>query len=105
MLEEQSLRTARKTRDIFVVSIIVFLEEKLNEQRNVFESLREREDANLDGAEAERFFTRHQDCKYLGKWSLRETETRCAVPRRIMGGLCRIEPGGRGKRVKNEKAE
>jgi len=41
MLEEQGLGATRKTRDIFAMGVVVFLEEKLNEQRNVFQPLGE----------------------------------------------------------------
>jgi len=52
MLQENSLRAAREARDILSVGVVVFLQEELNEKRNIFESFGERWNANLNGGEA-----------------------------------------------------
>ncbi len=52
MLEKDGLGAAGEAGDILAVGVVVFLEEELDEQRNVFEALGERGDTDLDGAEA-----------------------------------------------------
>ena len=52
MLQKNSLGAASRSGNVLAVRIIVFLQEKLNEQRDVFEALRERRNANLNGTEA-----------------------------------------------------
>ncbi len=52
MLEKQGLRAARETRDGLAIGIVVLLQEELHEQWNVFQTLRDGRDADLDGTEA-----------------------------------------------------
>ena len=51
VLEEDRLGAAGEASDLFAVSLVVFLEEELDEKRNVLEPLGERRDADLDRAE------------------------------------------------------
>ena len=52
MLEKNGLRAASEPGDIFGVSFIVFFEKELNEERNIFQTLGERRDTDLDGIQA-----------------------------------------------------
>ena len=52
MLQEDGLRAAGQTGNIFSIGVVVFFEEELHEKRNVFEAFGERRDADLNGAEA-----------------------------------------------------
>ena len=52
MLQQHRLSPARKARNFFAVSFVVFFQKVLNQQRNVFQPLAERRDANLDRTQA-----------------------------------------------------
>ena len=52
VLQKNCLTAARETGDIFSVGVVVFLQEELNEKRNIFQALRQGWDTNLDGTEA-----------------------------------------------------
>src|SRR5208337_4352915 len=52
MLEKKGLRAAGEAGDALAIGIVVLLQEKLHEKRNVFQALRERRDTNLDGTQA-----------------------------------------------------
>src|SRR5262249_41671272 len=52
MLEHGGLGAARKAGDFLAVGFVVFLQEKLHEQRDVFQAFGKRRNANLDRTEA-----------------------------------------------------
>lgn len=49
MLSQNGLSAPGKTGNVFAISIVVFLHEKLHQKRNVFEALRQRWNTNLNG--------------------------------------------------------
>lgn len=49
--QKHGLPATGEPGDILSIRIVVFLEKKLNQQRNVFEALGERRNANLDGTQ------------------------------------------------------
>ena len=52
MLPKNGLCPASEAGNILRVRIVVFLQEKLDQQRDVFQALRQRRNANLNGTEA-----------------------------------------------------
>src|SRR5450432_723863 len=52
MLQKDGLSAASEAGNILSVSVVVFLQQKLNQQGNVFQALNHGGNANLDGAEA-----------------------------------------------------
>src|SRR5262250_1215873 len=52
VLQQGSLRAPSQAGDILAVGIVVLLEEKLHQKRNIFEAFAERRNADLDRTEA-----------------------------------------------------